>query len=235
MSEISAKRRARLRAQTIDEIKARAWSLLAKSGPESLSLREVARQMEMAPSALYRYFPSRNDLLTALIVEAFDSLADATSKAYHDVTAAELPSKIECFIEVCRAYRRWALTHRAEWALIFSSAIPDYNGTEQTTAASARVTTTLTQVLADAAAAGEIDLDRIDAEMDDTMRHGLQMWAELDSLTLPSATLAACLWCYAMLHGAIALDLNEHLPPSMLDNESLFVTSLRAVLNHIAR
>ncbi|MGI8678127.1 MAG: TetR/AcrR family transcriptional regulator, partial [Jatrophihabitans sp.] len=233
MSEIAAKRRARQRAQTVGEIKQRAWSLLAKSGLESLSLREVARQMEMAPSALYRYFPSRNDLLTALIVEAFDSLADATSKAYDDVQTAELPSKVESFIEVSRAYRRWAITHRTEWALIFSSVIPDYNGTELTTAASVRVTATLTQVMADAAAAGEIDLDRIDAEIDDTMRAGLQTWAETDSITLPAPTLAACLWCYAALHGAIALDLNKHLPPALLDNEALFVTSLRAVLNHI--
>lgn len=234
MSEIAAKRRVRLRAQTVGEIKQRAWSLLAKSGLDALSLREVARQMEMAPSALYRYFPSREDLLTALIVEAFDSLADATSNAYADVQTAELPSKIECFIEVSRAYRRWAITHRAQWALIFSSAIPDYNGTELTTAASKRVTATMMQAIADAAAAGEIDLDRIDAEIDDTMRAGLQTWAETDSIPLPAPTLAACLWCYAALHGALALELNKHLPPAMLDNEALFVTSLRAVLNHIA-
>lgn len=231
----TATRRERLRAETVAEIKERAWALMAESGAETLSLREVARQMGMAPSALYRYFPSRNDLLTVLIVDAFDSLAEAVSTAYEGVQHDAI-DPLEGFVVLCRGYRAWAMSHRVEWLLIFSSSIPDYNGTEETKAASVRVTDVLTRSLADAVAADRLDLERIDAEIDDTMRSALQEWADRDgAFGLPVAALAAALWCYAALHGALALDLNEHLPPALLGNEALFETSLRAVLDHIAR
>ena len=78
-------RRARQRAAAIGEIKALARRQLAEQGPGALSLRAIAREMGTASSALYRYFPSQGDLVTALCVEAYDSLARA-------LTAARAPS-----------------------------------------------------------------------------------------------------------------------------------------------
>ena len=235
MTETAAtSRRDRLRAETLAEIKDRTWALMAQSGTEALSLRAVARQMGMAPSALYRYFPSRNDLLTALIVDAFSSLAEVVDAAYQAAQPPGGGTELDVFVAVCREYRRWARANRTEWMLIFSSAIPDYNGTEATKQASMRVTDVLTQVMADAVNAGCVDLERLDHEVDESMRPGLEQWSANGGLGLPPAALAAALWCYAALHGAIALDLNEHLPPPLLDSEALFETSLRAVLEHIA-
>ena len=71
--------RARVRAEMIDEIKTVARRHLATDGA-NLSLRAVARDMGMVSSALYRYFASRDDLLTALIIDAYDKVAEPRSR-----------------------------------------------------------------------------------------------------------------------------------------------------------
>ncbi len=65
--------RERARAELTGEIKAEARRQLAARGAQQLSLRAVARELGMASSALYRYFPSRDDLLTSLIIDAYDA------------------------------------------------------------------------------------------------------------------------------------------------------------------
>ena len=62
-------------------ITAEARRQIAEHGADGLSLRAVARALGMASSALYRYFPSRDELLTALIVEAYTALGDALEAA----------------------------------------------------------------------------------------------------------------------------------------------------------
>ena len=49
-----------------------------------MSLRAVARELGMVSFALYRYFPSRDDLLTALIVDAYDAIGEAAETAIAD-------------------------------------------------------------------------------------------------------------------------------------------------------
>src|ERR1700753_3028344 len=73
--------RQRARAELTREIKQEARRQLGAAGAQQLSLRAVARQLGMVSSALYRYFPSRDDLLTALIIDAYDALATAAQAA----------------------------------------------------------------------------------------------------------------------------------------------------------
>ena len=69
--------RQRARAELTREIKEAARRQLAAVGAQQLSLRAVARELGMVSSAVYRYFPSRDDLLTALIIDAYDSIGEA--------------------------------------------------------------------------------------------------------------------------------------------------------------
>src|ERR1700729_111876 len=73
----AATARERARAELTREIKEEARRQLAASGAGGLSLRAVARELGMVSSALYRYYPSRDDLLTALIIDAYDALGAA--------------------------------------------------------------------------------------------------------------------------------------------------------------
>ena len=103
------------RRELTQAITAEARSQLAEHGADGLSLRAVARALGMASSALYRYFPSRDALLTALIIDAYDDLADAAGAAESAVPRDDLRGR---WLAVCRGVRDWALAHPAEYGLI---------------------------------------------------------------------------------------------------------------------
>ena len=63
------------------EILAVAGAHVAREGAAALSLRSVARDLGMAPSALYRYFDGRDALLSALILAAYEALATEAERA----------------------------------------------------------------------------------------------------------------------------------------------------------
>ncbi|MGV8872649.1 MAG: TetR/AcrR family transcriptional regulator [Rhodococcus sp. (in: high G+C Gram-positive bacteria)] len=230
-NEVVSTRRRRRRAETEFEIKERAWAAMRESGPAALSLRNVARQMGMAPSALYRYYPSRTELLEALVVDAFESLGNEVTDVY-ECSADHGLDAFEAFVAVAHSYRTWARAHRAEYALIFSTALPDYNGTPKTLTAAFGSFAILQRVTADAVRTGLMDLDRIDLLLSEQLRKDLQHMAiEQD---VPAASLAASWWCYAMMHGAISLDLNNHLPPPAQNSSAFFESAVRAMLTQIA-
>ncbi len=115
--------RARARIEITAAIKEEARRRLAEQGAAELSLRAVARTLGMASSAIYRYFPSRDDLLTALIIDAYDSLGE-TAEAALKGSAGAAPA--ERWTAVCEAIRGWALAHPHEYALIYGSPVPGY-------------------------------------------------------------------------------------------------------------
>ncbi|QKW16801.1 TetR/AcrR family transcriptional regulator [Verrucosispora sp. NA02020] len=143
--------RARARAEMINEIKTIARRHLAAEGA-NLSLRAVARDMGMVSSAIYRYFPSRDELLTALILDGYQALGDAAEGADAEVTArTDLRGR---WLAVCHAVRRWALAHPAEYALLFGSPVPGYAAPQETIVAASRTPTTLIRILLDGFTAG---------------------------------------------------------------------------------
>jgi AcrR family transcriptional regulator len=129
--------RERARAELTREIKDEARRQLAEVGADGLSLRAVARELGMVSSALYRYFAGRDELLTALIVDAYGSLADALDAADRGVGRPAAPRAR--FRAVCTAIRRWARAHPHEYALIYGSPVPGYRAPEATVAPAARI------------------------------------------------------------------------------------------------
>ena len=113
--------RERVRAELTAEITDAARRQLAEVGAAALSLRAVARELGMASSAVYRYFPSRDDLLTRLIIDGYDDLGAAAEAADDPAAAAA-----ERWLAVCRAVRTWALAHPHEYALLYGSPVPGY-------------------------------------------------------------------------------------------------------------
>ncbi|MEU8657273.1 TetR/AcrR family transcriptional regulator [Actinoplanes philippinensis] len=136
--------RARVRAEMTDEIKAVARRHLATDGA-NLSLRAVARDLGMASSAVYRYFASRDELLTALIIDAYGAVGDAAEQA-----AAEKAEPLEKWLAIGHAARDWALANPHEWALIYGSPVPGYSAPRDTVGPATRVMLLLGATLADA-------------------------------------------------------------------------------------
>jgi len=141
--------RERARAELTAEITDLARAQLATVGAAGLSLRAVARELGMASSAVYRYFPSRNDLLTRLIIDGYDAIGAAAEQA-DDPTAPPT----DRWLAVCRAVRRWARDHPHEYALLYGSPVPGYAAPPDTVPAATRVGAVLGRVLGDAARAG---------------------------------------------------------------------------------
>ena len=146
--------RARVRAEMIKELKAAAWRHLAADGA-NLSLRAVARDMGMSSSAVYRYFASRDELLTVLIIDAYDALGDSAERA---AEAAE--PGLDRWLAVGHAVRDWALAAPHEWALIYGSPVPGYRAPEDTIGPGIRVILLIGRVLQEALRAGRLQLGK---------------------------------------------------------------------------
>lgn len=233
---LPATRRADRRVETVREIKAAAWAEMAATEGGDFSLRGVARRLGMAPSALYRYFPSRDDLLTSLIIDAFDDLAETlaeTLAATRDRSRADEPGEV--FVAVAAAYRRWALADLLRYRLVFGDPLGGYVGTEATTSASVRSSAVLLEVMADLVAADEVDVEGLSGRLDPQAEQSYGRWAAALPHPFPPVALSAAITCYAALHGAINLEVNRHLPPALLGDEAVYLATMRHVVRSILR
>ena len=137
------------REQNIDRIKALALTQLAESGAGSLSLRAIARELNLVSSAIYRYYPSRDELITALIVDAYGDLADHLDEA----GAAGRRGPRRRWVDTCLAMRAWAVSQPQRWALIYGSTIPGYAAPPDTIDPAGRVVLALCRPVAESGAA----------------------------------------------------------------------------------
>jgi AcrR family transcriptional regulator len=152
---VSAPRTARERArlEITQEIVDTARAHLASYGAAGLSLRAVARDLEMASSAVYRYFPSRDDLLTRLIIDAFNGLGEAAEQAEGVIDRDDLVGR---HAALWNAVRGWALERPQEYLLIYGSPVPGYVAPVDTVQPATRVSTVLTVLLVEGLAAGRV-------------------------------------------------------------------------------
>lgn len=154
--------RQRARAELTREITEEARRQLAATGANGLSLRAVARELGMVSSALYRYYPSRDDLLTALIIDAYNAIGEVAEKAIADTkpgAGAVGGVGRARWLAACHAIRAWALDRPHEYALIYGSPVPGYRAPEATIGPAARVPLAFVGVLAAAIADGEVAAD----------------------------------------------------------------------------
>lgn len=128
--------RARAREQILSEILALAEAQLREKGASGLSLRAIARELGMVSSAIYRYFSSADALLTALIVRAYNELADA-AQAQYDAAGSE--PRLAQFLAVCHGSRDWAIANPHRYALIYGSPVPGYQAPPETIEPAGRV------------------------------------------------------------------------------------------------
>ena len=133
--------RERARAELMREIKREAAKQLADAGAAQLSLRSVSRALGMASSAVYRYFPSRDELLTALITDAYNALGDAAERADRPEEAPR-----ERWTLVCAAVREWAVAHPHEYALLYGTPVPGYRAPAETVDPGTRVIRRLAEI-----------------------------------------------------------------------------------------
>jgi AcrR family transcriptional regulator len=200
--------RARARLETTQQILDVARRHLATDGAAGLSLRAVARDLGMVSSAVYRYVPSRDDLLTQLIVQAYDALGEAAEAAEAAVPRDDLAGR---FRAVARAVRCWAMAHEHEYALIYGSPVPGYRAPERTIPPASRVPALLIGILRDAVASRVVadDLPVLPPAVDASLAPVRQAF-DTDDVRVPSGLVARGLMSWTYLFGAVSFDLFGH-------------------------
>ncbi|MFT4088131.1 MAG: WHG domain-containing protein [Gordonia sp. (in: high G+C Gram-positive bacteria)] len=220
--------RARNRAAIEAQLRVVARRHLARDGAAALSLRAVARDLEMAPSALYRYVRNRDDLLTLLIIDAYNALSDTVDGALDD--AASPRSQ---FVTLARAVRRWALANPAEYALVFGSPVPGYHApAERTHEAGNRI---YLQLLSIASAVDEPPvIPGFDPAAQRAADDALSPLAADPAVSglISTATLGRALASWNLVLGTVTSELFEHLGPITEQPGTLFdsVAELAAAL-----
>ena len=221
-------RRDRRRQDTVEEIKTLARRQLAEQGPGAVSLRAIARQMGTASSALYRYFGSQEELISALCVEAYDAVADRVAAA---VEGQEPGGHDRQWWAICHAYRRWSLDSPGDFALIFGTPVPGYQAPEQVTGpAAARLLEVPLEVFARAVESGAVDLEH--TQVPPTLEVGSLVRNMLgDASTDYSSRLAVVvLNAWVSLLGFLTAEIFGSLQRLVSDTDQLYQAHVRTVM-----
>jgi AcrR family transcriptional regulator len=190
--------RERARAELTQEIKDEARRQLAEVGAHGLSLRAVARELGMVSSALYRYFPSRDRLLTDLIVDAYNAIGEAAETADPGQGQGE---PRERWLAIWHATREWARAHPHEYALIYGSPIPGYQAPQDTVAPAGRVALALIKVLT------HTELRAVDGDVAPELRAQAEALTKVLGIVAGPETVARLIMAWTQLFGAINFDL----------------------------
>jgi AcrR family transcriptional regulator len=196
--------RERTRAEVTRQILDVARRHLGTDGASGLSLRAIARELGASSSGVYRYVASRDELLTMLIVAAYDALGAAAEAQDAAVTRADLAGR---WSAVCDAVREWALANPNEYALIYGTPVPGYVAPAATIAPAARVSGVLLGILTDAAAAGRRTAAMAGDDVPPANQKALEPARSIVGSEVPDALLQRGLMAWAALFGTVSFEL----------------------------
>lgn len=211
--------RERARAELTREITETARRHLATEGAAGLSLRAVARELGMVSSAVYRYFPSRDDLLTALIVDGYNAIGAAAEKADAGCRPDDYHGR---WLAACRAVRGWALAHPHEYSLVYGSPVPGYQAPEQTIGPATRVAAVLGKVISDAHADGVLDPPALCPAPPDSFTPDAARLRDSVLAAVPDRVAARALATWASLFGLVSFELFGQFENVVTDRDAFF-------------
>ncbi|MFD1826476.1 TetR/AcrR family transcriptional regulator [Mumia zhuanghuii] len=207
-------RKRRSRDETVAAILRIARDHLAQTPPDALSFRAIARELDLVSSAVYRYFPSRDALLTALLVEVYDELGVHVEAA--DAAVQDRSRTAKRLAAFTHAIRDWSLAHPNDYALIYGTPVQGYAAPEDTVTPAQRVTTTLVRIVADswrgrAVPAGETTgttlraiVEPVDVFVEDAT-----------GTSLPGEVTMRTLMAWTTIFGTVSFELWGHYPAEL--------------------
>jgi AcrR family transcriptional regulator len=221
VSEQTTSRRDRLRAQTSTEIKAVALKLMAEGGPDAIALRAIAREMGMTAGAIYSYFATRDDLITALVGDVYTGAVDAAEAARDAVPDTDPAGRILAWAQ---AMRDWGLRNPEGFRLIYGDPVPGYRPPDDGPGKDAELRACTGLVgLVDAAwqaAEPRPASDRPYAWTD--FDAGLVAHVREHFPKLPPEGIALTLRVWGRMHGLMALEIYGHLRPLVHDPAAVY-------------
>jgi AcrR family transcriptional regulator len=225
-------RRERLRAETTAEIKKVALELMRSGGPDAITLRAIAREMGMTANAIYSYFATRDELVTALIYDVYTALADAVDAAWEATSTEDPATRIQSW---AHAFRAWGLANPQGFRLIYGDPVPGYQAPEGGAApdAARRVCTGLAALAAAAwphaeylYGGSEFHWSDFDPGLLDKVRPAFP--------ELPPGGVALALRIWGHLHGLVSLEVYGHMRTQTFSPDKLFHEELTQLLRALA-
>ncbi|HED30666.1 MAG TPA: TetR/AcrR family transcriptional regulator [Prosthecochloris aestuarii] len=210
-----------------DVIKDAAWQQISQSGAGSLSLRKIARDIGITAPAIYNYYPDRNALVTALIIDAFTSFGNSQLSARNSRPG---PGKeIERLEATGIAYREWALEHPQQYHLIFGTPVPGYiPPMQEILPVLLHSLTALTSCITELHQQGKIDLEDVPRPLVDRNNRFYGMVQPANDIQLAIYGIAMNIW--GRVHGLVSLEITGQLPPFGQDGAALYHYELTSII-----
>lgn len=230
-------RRDRMRAATMEEITTTARRLLVEQGPDAASLRAIAREMGMTAPGLYRYYSSREELLRHVIATIFRELAGDIRRAIEQVGpqpasgfASDSARRNHIglkMVAACREFRRWALNHKDEFALLFGVPVPGFDDGRWDIAAQCALefAGTFYVLFLELWSAIHFPVPA-DAEIDPVLRPQLRHFRGKLGADIPEGAILVFTRCWMVLYGAVAMEVFGHLGFALDDPAPMFEFTL---------
>jgi AcrR family transcriptional regulator len=211
--------RERYRAQIRDEIKDVALRQLAELGPDGVSVNAIGKELGVSGPAIYRYFASRDELLTELVVDAYvDMTAALRSATVVKGRGRPAPSSLE---RLARAFREWGVTNPHRYRLLFAPLFPGYDpNAERLVVAGAESMQLLLDVLPPAAEGGELPK---------SLAGQATSWLKAQGLTSDASTAVRAVRTWSRIHGFVSLEISGAFANMGLDPDALFDLELSSL------
>jgi AcrR family transcriptional regulator len=224
-------RREKLRQIMLDDIKQVARQQMAENGTATISLSAIARALEVSQPALYRYYPSRDDLITALILDAYNDLADTEAAADSSQPSEYYGRRL---MAVILAIREWAVAHPLDFQLIYGNPIPGYHAPEaETMPAARRGFAVILRILYQALLAGALKPRPSDLEQAARMSTRLQVEENGQAIDLPQVVLYIGVAGWYQTNGLIMLELFNHTRALIADPGAFYQAEMENLLNSL--
>lgn len=202
---------------------------MREQGTAGLTLRGVARRLNLTAPAIYNYYPRWEDLITALIVDAFNALADFVEQSVQpDVTTYQQ------LVAGMLAYREWAVAHPTDFQLIYGNPIPGYEAPAEVTVPLARRPLEhFGQLMQRAALAGELTLPEEYAAPPPQVAEFLAGFLPVADISMTPALFYVLMIGWTRIHGLVMLELFDHTPPVLGDPAAAYAHEVWAFLHRL--
>jgi AcrR family transcriptional regulator len=214
-----------------DQIKETAWKQIAEFGAPALSLRAIARELTISAPAIYNYFPDRDALVTALIIDAYTSFGDSQLKARDAVAQKDLQGRLHA---IGMAYRDWALNYPQRYQLIFGTPIPGYEAPMlEVLPSAARSLSALVSVVEQLRISGKLNVTSF-PEVREEYKYEFETWktygGDVDILSL---SVAMIIW--SRVHGIVSLEISGNMPPFGASGNDLYLYEMDSIVRQFIK
>lgn len=212
-------------------IKETAWKQIAELGAPALSLRAIARELKITAPAIYNYFPDRDALVTALIIDAYTSFGNYQLTARDSVSENDLIEKLRA---IGWAYRQWASEYPQRYQLIFGTPIPAYVGPlMEILPSAARSLSALVNVIDDLRIANKLQAGDYPA-VKPGYEPQFDVWKKFaGDYDIFSLSVAMIIW--SRVHGLVSLEIAGNLPPFGVDGAALYRYELDSIVKQFIK